>query len=490
MHRGRSSDRIASGPYIEALNEFWKGNFASTIEKTTLSIVADPESEHVFALYRLWIEALAHEKSNEALRELLEHLQIRGEEEPELYTSFAALRCLIHLELDEVGAAGLFFRGIRKETRNIYVAELTQSMSDRDIGRTSSLLASHRESIQDYIQFTVLLRSHVMRGDEVEARKDVEKCDSVFPGSPLAAVFEFHMAVDSGEFKQAGVHASQLVRQFPDSSEFNFLAGFANARRGNFSEALKNFESADQNSGEKDPDVANMVGYSLRELARRDKNATGATKDKATKALQRATAVLKQNGLPVASAALKLASLEQDKNAQENQPSLEDMEPTRIWLVRLSPRRFNEIMSAPEQDIEFLTRAIGGQARSGDLCFFAGDQHVTWQGDRRSQARIWQIGAIYAVMTDPMWHPTSRNEHTLQLVARPPRGIPVDVHYLEEAQKAVPHSKVPKDDASRFGTYEIGEGALTLITEAMTRQKHGLIGPEYEQEVFQLRIPS
>lgn len=488
MQKSGDDLRVTSGEYLEALNDLWKGNTTGAIERASAALANDAEGIDCLSLYRLWIEALASEGSHEAIRTLIDHMHSMGMESEVLQSSFVALRGIAHLELDEVEAAKFMHRLVKTQMHNVYAAELSQSLGNRFNDRRHTVLGSLRDRVQDYVVLESLARAQVMHGEEREARHTIERCSNVFPGSPLASFFEFHLAMDSGDYRQAGVHANKLIQAFPANANYLFNAAFASLKRSNFDEARQYFEKVASKIGDSDPDTAVLLGHIYREIARRGSGKGDRDNEKALAQLKKASAVLKQNGLPVASAAIKIASLEQELNPEADSPPTDnDLEKMKTWFVKLSPRRFHELVTTPESEIEYLTRAIGRTPRASDVCFFACDDTRTPVGERRNQVRGWKIGAMYAVWTNPMWSPMNGCEHTLKLIHRPNVPIQVDVQYREETitsklAKVPGTRKGKKDSPSDFGVFEIDEGGLALFSDALERKVDHLKGRDQQEQ--------
>ena len=118
---------------------------------------------------------------------------------------------------------------------------------------------------------------------------------------------------------------------------------------------------------------------------------------------------------------------------------------------------YNEIK---DSEIEQIMRPMGSAPNQGDFCFFATTVNLEGGGQQ------WKIGGIYTVDSEPIWHPTEKYQNSLQLVARPPGGIPVDVALLEDEFE--PESEMERaDHPFTFGVYELEMGALDIITEEL-----------------------
>ena len=83
--------------YVTCLTPLWNGQNGTVVEQASAIVSANPDHEMRFAIYRLWIEALADAGEKLSLHALQEHLLMRGEAAPEDRVTYMALRGLIHM---------------------------------------------------------------------------------------------------------------------------------------------------------------------------------------------------------------------------------------------------------------------------------------------------------------------------------------------------------------------------------------------------------
>src|SRR5690606_17184794 len=141
--QGCAMDKAALGrSYLEGLEIYWSGRPHTALEHTTLALSRDPHSSDACSLYRLWIEIIAAAGDAEALSSLEEHLRNRSQAESEQRHSYAALRGLIHLELDELPLARLLLPSLEESHENPFVAEFLQRLEMRE-GNFDSLPLLH-----------------------------------------------------------------------------------------------------------------------------------------------------------------------------------------------------------------------------------------------------------------------------------------------------------------------------------------------------------
>ena len=120
-----------AGAPLEALRAYWAGDMRGAVDKASALLADDPDTPHRFMAYRLWIEALAEGRDVNGLAALRDHLFLRGQADPADQATYAALRGVVHLELDEFGAAKLLARACRELTADPYGLELVQRVEAR-----------------------------------------------------------------------------------------------------------------------------------------------------------------------------------------------------------------------------------------------------------------------------------------------------------------------------------------------------------------------
>ena len=135
-------------------------------EKTKLALdlvsrllAQDPDGEHRYASYRLWIELLAADGDHASLRELTQHL-MSGLADPDNQETWMSLRGLAHFEMDEFEAACLMSRAVEGNHHNPYSLELNQCVSgrlDRSAGYVPELVGA-QVRLDDFFHWQSLAR--------------------------------------------------------------------------------------------------------------------------------------------------------------------------------------------------------------------------------------------------------------------------------------------------------------------------------------------
>ncbi len=427
--------------YHESLAKFWAGDMDGAIDRVSTLLAEDPDGDHRFASYRLWVESLAELKEKVALHALKDHLFMRGQAEPGDHETYAALRGIVHLELDEFGAARLIARSMEDYTHNPQCLELVQLCDQRLNDRKSSTPALCRTTttaVPDFFQWQTLARGFVGHREEEALNEILGFIKGHFRGSPLPQVFEFHRCLDKGYYAAAATMAERLTELYPNSVDYRYFQAYALFEDGDYPTARKVLQETLHFAGDSDPEVIGLLGHC---------NAKLGDAEKAAAYLRRAIEILEADGLPTSHIRLELANVEEELRGDQLDPAIELPRETRNWLIPLSQRRSNELMTSSENAVDRLLRPMGTSPRSGDICFF-----VSANGKDKKGLEIWKIVAVYAVDSDPIPHPTARFHTALKLITRLPVGMNVPMQVVGGGE--ITASDLDENDPIRFGVYE------------------------------------
>ena len=449
--------------YGAMLQAYFAGDTASSLGLATEMLADDPESADRFRAYRLWIEILAEASETAALVLLLDHVRHRADaDEPEHYATYAALRGLIHFELDEMEAVQLLTRSLTRFSGDPYVLELRELFAGRkaDNGDTAGLLTA-TGPLRDFCHWQTLCRRLLAQGEEQALEVALNFLAHTAKHSPLPLLFEFHRCLERGFHAAAALVAARLVEQRPRDPNFQYNLAFALFEDGNYPRAKQVLSELVRAVGETDPEIVGLLGHCYAKLG----DATSAAPY-----LRRAREILTKSGLPSSHLAMELANVEEEIRGDFDSTAIDLPRPMRKWLLLLSPRRAHEFLSASEPVIDRLLRPMGAEPRQGDLCFFA-----TASDRQGSQDEQWKIVGIYAVDSDAIWHPTQRHHSVLRLVARLPVGIPVEVAVRDEREAPARQQSLAIDAPIRFGVYELDSAAIDLIEDAVRLSREEII---------------
>ncbi len=450
--------------YEAALATYFRGDFAKSADQAANVLAEEPDCGARFQAYRLWIDSLAEAGDLHSLSELKSHLFTRGQADPDDHETYAALRAIAHFELDEFQAASLMARGVKDRVHNPYCMELVQLVESRtldlhDEDHVPALLRC-TGAVTDYFHWQQLARALVKRGGGEPLSETLSTMRSMFRKAPLPLVAEYHGQVDAGYYAGAAIYAERLCELYPLQVDYQYYKAFANFEDGNYPAARATLTRLVERHGEQDPEVVGLLGHCHAKLGEAEK---------AKHFLTRAVSLLGAEGLPSSHVRLELANVEDELRGDQLDPALEMPRETRMWLVPLSARRYNELMTASEPSVDRLLRPMGTSARSGDFVLFTAPPV-----DDGENVQHWSIVAIYTVDSEPMWHPVYRHHTALKLVCRLVNAIPMEVRTRAGEQGS--GNKPGRDEPIHYGVYEIEQGhALDIIERAIEQQKNGII---------------
>ncbi|MCX6107309.1 MAG: tetratricopeptide repeat protein [Proteobacteria bacterium] len=446
------------GGYGEALRLMWSGQFSDAASHASALLAEDPDMAGRFAVYRLWIEALAEQSDKASLRLLRNLLLQVGRSEPEAQATFVALRGLVHYELDEMEAARMLARACADHEDNSYCLELSQLVANRDRKDTFPLLTE--VPLVDYFHWQTLARTLLASGYRVELNLLLGVMREQCPTASLAHTFEYHLCIESGFYAAAALVAERLTALYPESVDYRYYQAYALYEDGDYPSARRALSELVSRGHGDDAEVIGLLGHTHAKLG----NA-----EEAARCLQRAVSLLKSQGLPHSHLSIELSDVEEELRGDQLDPALSIPQRTRKWLINLSPRRYHELVSSSTAAIDRLLRPMGPEPRTGDICFFATTIHT-------EAGAQWKIVAIYAVDSVPMWHPIDGYHTALRLVARLPDGLPVDIEMQDpkiEASKS--QAMHPHDQHRSYGVYELDNFAIDIIEEAVHMSREDMI---------------
>ncbi|MBF0441576.1 MAG: hypothetical protein HQK54_06700 [Oligoflexales bacterium] len=438
--------------YLSALRGYWEGRPRTAIERLGDALAHTPSETDAYKLYRLWIEILVEQGEIPALKSLYEHLGFRAELDPELSPTHAALRGLIHFEMDEIEAVDLILVSLKKEKANPYILELRQLVDSRfHLKNPPIYLQKVQDQIGDYFHFQTLARGYLMRNKQKDLIELLNEIKNQFPYSPLPDIFQLHKLMEQGEWRSCKNIAANLSSRFPGNREYGFQLGFISAKLGEYDDALRELNRINNLHEEPDPDVLNWMGFCLTEKAIKEKS--NYYKDEARRVLTSAIEISRECGIPVSFPMEQLGRL---NNVFGDQQTGNDK--GRAWLVKLSPQKFHEIKTARESQIRKIKKAIGDVPRIGDICFLVGEDYVNQQDNTETK---WRLAAVYKVISDPIWHPLLKHVNILMLVNRPEYSIPLDVREFGASMQNKQKKPIKMD------VYELDANAIRIIDETI-----------------------
>lgn len=483
--------------YVEALEAFWQRKYPLAITLLTDQLTQDSESDSSALLYRLWIEVCAQSGDRASLRALKRHLFAMGQERSADHTTFFALRGLVHFELDEMEAATGLAQSFENTEKNPYSLELLQRLSLRmrpagefrgDQELAYLPLLGTKDGLKDYFHWQYVVLGLVTVGHAEGVGHALEHIGQVFPRSPLPHLFEYHRSLERGYFAAAATVAERLRELAPEVVDYMYFQAYAYFEDGDYPSARKILHEANQITGGFDAEIVGLLGHCHAKL--------GGAKE-ASICLQKSMQLLSNQGLPASHVAMEYLDVQQEMDGGASRSDTKEMprEP-QGWIIHLSPRRVYELVSSPENVTERLLRPMGTRALPGDLCFLASVSPDSSQ---------WNILAVYAVESDPLWHPVQGHQSILKRVILFPQAISIDVstmpgeteEYLlaQEKDQNLRHSwyeiqklarrfgiKTPKvahafrgHDVSGREFYQLDAEALMVVEEVISKERDAMV---------------
>lgn len=447
--------------YLHALDLYANHQLREAKDFVGKVITEEFEHEHILLFYRLWLEAAAEDHDRITLQMLKNHL---GNMAPlyQDYDQWVALRGLIHWELEELDACLLLLRGLEGNAFNPYALELQQryvlrTYPDRQVPET---LLAVKAPVIDYFTMQSAARILLANAHLDALQLLLDKVNLALPQTPMVDQFHFVEAYEENHLNEAEKYARRLCKRFPKNEEFRFNLAYCCLVQNKVMPAMQLLTEgpASQRSG--DPDIGSLLGFA--HLLQSNDKPTSHDWKEARHYLSMARRARKIKGLPTSDLDLNLLYM---KN-REGKGAPITYDKFSFWIMPLSPRRFHELSTVEENEVEHLYRSVGKNTKLGDyLCFSS--SHKT---DMR-------ILAIYKIVARIPWHPFEKNHSILELVERFPQPVRTSINM-----------KPMKDGSFKLSQ----EDVETLITEIEehypVRQK--LRSPIPRKPIWQLQRAS
>lgn len=427
--------------YLSTLELYWSQRRRDAMTYLAKTIEDDFEHEDIHIFYRLWIELLSETHDYLSLHFLKKHLTTMAPQYSN-YDQWAALRGLVHLELDEVEAVALILRAIKNNEDSPYALELAQRYSLRTkntssdhIGIDLSLL-SCKSSVTDYFVLQTLARGLLISGEIDSLTKLLSSISQNYSHSPIEDEFRFWKLFEENKLKEAITVGKRLTQRFPQNENYQFNLAYTYFCHEEVEKAVQGLENFDIKTRKKDPDSLALLGYGYLLSSKDKKNSK--EWEKAQHYLNLAKSQSKKLGIPSSETALLLDYMEGSRKPEPN--------PT-FWLVPLSPRREYDLFNKTEQEIDYIFHELPKGVDPGDHVF------LTSLSDKNLR-----ILAIYKVKQTNVWNPYTKHEGLLELVQRMLR--PVEIAHIDLKNRTIhkPLSNSQRDiclsQLEEFGTKE------------------------------------
>ena len=472
----KKAGKASTTPYTHALEAFWRREYAVSVEIVTKALAEDPNGADTSLYYRLWIEILAETSDKDSLQELKKHLFRCGLENTDNHATFFALRGLVHFELDEFAAAHLASVAVIKLDRNPYALELTQRVamrqtparvSPQDVREELLHLVKSKASLRDYFHWYYLVQGLQEERAEKDLAHVLEFMGRAFPKSPVPQMFEYHRCIERGFFAGAATVAERLRELAPEIVDYMYYLAYALFEDGDYPSARKVLHEANRVTSGLDAEIVGLLGHCHAKLG-------GA--EEASECLKKAIQILEKEGQPSSHVAMEYLEVQGElQNKSKSDTHAIPREP-QGWIIELSQRRVYELMNSPENVLEHLLRPLGNRAMPGDLCFFTVSS---------SDSSQWKIVAVYAVESEPIWHPVHGHHSILKHVTTFPKSIAIDVKPMSATAE---NTMMDQDDPlSLRHHWEELEILARKFGVEVTSEKHAFAVPTSgKKNVYQL----
>jgi hypothetical protein len=416
---------VPHAQYLAALEAYWDEKPVRTIQLVTEALLTSETLATQFPLYRLWIEQSTQRNEKQSLKDLLQYLLEESVADGDI--TWVALRGLIHLELEEMGACKLLLPFLSEQKDNPYCLEFLCKYHSRTSAPsyTFSLQKTHIPSL-DYFHWVPILSNTHLHADVISFVAEA------FPHSPLLTFCRLQHAMStlpsSSLFPYAQTELHALRTRYIHSATLRYCADAWNALQ---TKEKKDVQSVSQGEHRIDPVIYNLFrGFvaagGLSPLAPNEQ------KDS-----------LESANLP----ALPMKAEEPDMPALKQQS----------WLFLVSPHTFYEWMTAPFEGIREVPASTSMQHRDT----------ICWASTFTKNGKpAYRVGGLLEVLTAPKFHPLWKHSVSVRLIDHQTESIPLDF-FLSENQ--LNQGKEIESESLTFCPLE--EAQFISVLEQMARHQ-------------------
>ncbi len=395
--------------YQKALELYWHQQRKDALAFLTQEIAENIDHIDIHIFYRLWIEVLADNRDRPSLQLLKNHLANMAPNFED-YDQWASLRGLVHLELEELEACAMIVRSVRSNTFSPYAMELCQRydlLFAQDLQIPLHILKCEAP-ITDFFVVQSLARGLLANSELSQLQKLVPKISRNYPKSPLQLHFDFWKNFDEDNLNQCVQIGERLCKRFPENEEFRFNLAYVRYCKNEIKNGIQTLEGLSTKIRARDPDVLALLGYGY--LLKSQDKTQSADWAKAQKYFNLAQKHAKRLGLPTSELKLNLSYMQTKQNRKHSN----DSALSTFWTIPLSARRENELMCAPEREVDHVFHSIPHKVHKDDYVYFVSSSN---------QSRIF---ALYRVTQTHVWHPYEKDQVLLELVHRFERSVELE----------------------------------------------------------------
>ena len=376
-------------------------------------------------------------------------------------SDWQALRGLIHLELDEMNFCSHLFTLLEKKLDSSYVVEFCEKYRRRfcEDGKEIVFFSQYKKPIYDYFHFKTLAESFLLVGDFKSLETVLDYVEKSYAKSPMKKEFSFYKSLDEKNYLESKKQIEALLRNYKNRSDYQFLYAYTLSRLGAWGSSSNLLEKIliPQNK-KKDPDIYSLLAYNSYMSSFGDIHSVHWKK--AMNFFWKTEEILSREGFPTKEPLLNLSLMfRHEKKINKDDSGVR--ENFSYWYLNLKSSAFGRLMNAEKEEIFYLHEKIGACAKDGDLVFFGSQENSS--GEPR-------LGALYQVLSAPLWDHEKGYETTLELVARFDRSLNLSKDFSVNSTSLFQNAKKVLRRASPRGCYLLSERGLEKLSKDLFRE--------------------
>lgn len=436
--------------YLFVLKKYWEKDTKAVLHSVTKKIETIESPELSLLYYRLWIEQLAELRDKASLRLLKKHILKLSSVSTEK-SEWQALRGLVHLELDEISFCSHLFTLLEEKLENSYVVEFCEKYRRRfcEDGKDPLFFSQYKKPIYDYFHLKTCAESLLLLGDFKSLDIVLNYVETSYTKSPMKKEFSFYKSLDEENFLESKKQIEALLLNYKNRKDYQFFYAYTLSRLGAWASSTNLLEKL---NNKEDPDIYSLLAYNSYMSSFGD--VSSSHWQKAMNFFWKTEGILAKNGFSTKDPLLSLSLMfRHEKKIKKDRSGIR--ENFSYWYVNLKSSSFGRLMSAEKDDIFYLHEKMGATAKEGDLVFFGSGESVS--GEPR-------LGAVYQVLSNPLWSHERGYETTLELVARFDRSLNISKDFSVNSTHLFQNPKKVLHRASAKGCYLLSEKGLEKLS--------------------------
>jgi hypothetical protein len=446
--------------YLFVLKKYWEKDTKAVLDLLTKKIETSQSSGVSLLYYRLWIEQLAELRDKASLSLLKTHL-LKISSFSTNQTEWQALRGLIHLELDEMNFCSHLFTLLEKKLDSSYVVEFCEKYRRRfcEDGKEIIFFSQYKKPIYDYFHFKTWSESFLLVGDFKSLETVLDYVEKSYAKSPMKKEFSFYKSLDEKNYLESKKQIEALLLNYKNRNDYQFLYAYTLSRLGAWGSSSNVLEKIlTPKTTKEDPDIYSLLAYNSYMSSFGDIHSVHW--QKAMNFFWKTEGILSREGLSTKDPLLNLSLMfrHEKKLKKDNSGVRENFS---YWYLNLKSSSFGRLMNAEKDEIFYLHEKMGASAREGDLVFF---------GSKESSSGEPRLGAVYQVLSSPLWGHERGYETTLELVARFDRSLNISKDFSVNSTYLFQNAKKVLRRASEKGCYLLSEKGLETLSKDLFRE--------------------